>query len=86
MGIPCRRLSEDRSGFTSNFGRTRKEGRFRCGRAHPGLTFYASEEDGIRDVEAALTAKYAWCAGLGVRFPCSVDTIKAAYRRLVVRH
>ena len=22
MGIPCRRLSEDRSGFTSNFGRT----------------------------------------------------------------
>lgn len=62
----------------------RTEGRFRCGRAHPGLTFYASEEDGIRDVEAALTAKYAWCAKLGVRFPCSVDTIKAAYRRLAL--
>jgi hypothetical protein len=60
----------------------RKEGRYYCGRTHPGLTFYASEEDGIRDVEAALTAKYAWCAGLGVRFPCSVGTIKAAYRRL----
>src|SRR5690606_35276032 len=40
----------------------RAEGRFRCGRTHPGLTFYASEEDGIRDVEAALTAKHPWCA------------------------
>jgi hypothetical protein len=59
----------------------RVEGRFRCGPAHRGLTFYASEEDGIRDVEAALTAKHAWCAVLGVRFPCSVDSIKAAYRR-----
>lgn len=62
----------------------RAEGRFRCGRAHRGPTFYASEEDGIRDVEAALTAKHAWCAVLGVRFPCSVDTIKAAYRRLAM--
>jgi DnaJ-domain-containing protein 1 len=62
----------------------RTEGRFRCGRTHPGLTFYASEEDGVRDVEAALTAKYAWCAKLGVRFPCSVDSIKAAYRRLAM--
>jgi hypothetical protein len=62
----------------------RTEGRFRCGRTHPGLTFYASEEDGIRDVEAALTAKYAWCAELGVRFPCSADSIKAAYRRLAM--
>ena len=40
----------------------RTEGRFRCRHAHRDLTFYASEEDGIRDVEAALTAKYAWCA------------------------
>lgn len=62
----------------------RTEGRFRCGRTHHGLTFYASEEDGIRDVEAALTAKYAWCARLGVRFPCSVDSIKDAYRRLAM--
>jgi len=62
----------------------RTEGRFLCGRAHRGLTFYASEEDGIRDVEAALTAKYAWCAELGVRFPCSVDSVKAAYRRLAL--
>jgi hypothetical protein len=60
----------------------RAEGRFRCGRTHPGLTFYASPEDGIRDVEATLTAKYSWCARLGVRFPCSADSIKAAYRRL----
>ncbi|MHC5540834.1 DnaJ domain-containing protein, partial [Singulisphaera rosea] len=60
----------------------RKEGRFQSGRTHQWKTFYASEDDGIRDVEAALTAKYAWCAELGVRFPCSVDTIKAAYRRL----
>src|SRR5262249_51105578 len=58
----------------------RKEGRFRCRHGHRDLTFYASEEDGIRDAEAALTAKYAWCATLGVRFPCSADTIKAAYR------
>ena len=62
----------------------RTEGRFRCRHAHRDLIFYASEEDGIRDVEAALTAKYAWCATLGVRFPCSADSIKAAYRRLAM--
>ena len=62
----------------------RTEGRFRCRHAHRDLTFYASEEDGIRDVEAALTAKHAWCATLGVRFPCSADSIKAAYRRLTM--
>jgi hypothetical protein len=62
----------------------RTEGRFRSGRTHSGLTFYASEEAGIRDVEAALTAKYAWCAVLGVRFPCSMESIKAAYRRLAL--
>jgi hypothetical protein len=62
----------------------RNERRFRCRHAHRDLIFYASEEDGIRDVEAALTAKYAWCATLGVRFPCSAETIKTAYRRLAV--
>jgi DnaJ domain len=62
----------------------RNEGRFRCRHAHRELIFYASEDDGIRDVEAALTAKYAWCATLGVQFPCSADTIKAAYRRLAI--
>ena len=62
----------------------RREGRFRCRHAHRELTFYASEEDGIRDVEAALTGKYAWCATLGVRFPCTADSIKAAYRRLAI--
>ena len=62
----------------------RKEGRFQCGRMHAGLTLYASEDAGIRDVEAALTAKYTWCATLGVRFPCSTDEIKAAYRRLAL--
>jgi hypothetical protein len=62
----------------------RTEGRFRCRHGHRELTFYASEEAGIRDVEAELTAKYAWCATLGVRFPCSVGSIKAAYRRLAM--
>ena len=62
----------------------RKEGRFRCRHAHRDLIFYASEEDGIRHVEAALTAKYAWCATLGVRFPCSANSIKTAYRRLAM--
>jgi hypothetical protein len=62
----------------------RTEGRFHCRHAQRELTFYASEEDGIRDVEATLTAKYAWCATLGVRFPCSTDSIKAAYRRLAM--
>jgi hypothetical protein len=60
----------------------RTEGRFRCRHGHCDLTFYTSEEAGIRDVEEALTAKYAWCATLGVRFPCSSESIKAAYRRL----
>jgi hypothetical protein len=60
----------------------RKEGRFRAGRSHGGLTFYASEEAGIRDVEAALTARHAWCAVLGVRLPCSAADVRAAYRRL----
>ncbi len=62
----------------------RTEGRFHCRHAHRDLTFYASAEDGIRDVEAALTAKYDWCATLGVRFPCSADSIKTAYRRLAI--
>jgi hypothetical protein len=62
----------------------RTEGRFRCRHAHRDLIFYASEEDGIRDVEAALTAKYAWCATLGVRFPCSANSINTAYRRLAI--
>jgi DnaJ domain len=62
----------------------RQEGRFL--RRHGGrdLIFYASEQDGIRDVEAALTAKYAWCAVLGVQFPCSADSIKTGYRRLAM--
>ena len=59
-------------------------GRVHGRHAHRELTFYASEEDGIRDVEAALTGKYAWCATLGVRFPCSADSIKTAYRRLAI--
>jgi hypothetical protein len=62
----------------------RTEGRFRGRHAHRDLIFYASEEDGIRDVEAALTAKHAWCATLDVQFPCSTDSIKTAYRRLVM--
>ena len=57
----------------------RQEGRF----PHRGSYFYATEEAGIRDVHAALTARHAWCAALGVEFPCSAESIKAAYRRLV---
>lgn len=60
----------------------RAEGRFRCAGAHRGMTFYASEEDGLRDAETTLAAKHPWCDVLGVRFPCSAGSIKAAYRRL----
>ncbi|QEH38542.1 DnaJ domain protein [Aquisphaera giovannonii] len=56
----------------------RREGRF----PHRGAAFYSSEEAGIRDVHAALTSRHAWCAALGVKFPCSAASIKAAYRRL----
>lgn len=56
----------------------RREGKV----AYRGAFFYASEEDGIRDVHAALTSKHAWCASLGVKFPCSPQSVKAAYRRL----
>ncbi|WP_205678984.1 DnaJ domain-containing protein [Aquisphaera insulae] len=56
----------------------RREGRF----DHRGLSFYASEDAGIRGVHAELTARHGWCAALGVKFPCSVQSIKAAYRRL----
>lgn len=62
----------------------RTEGRFRCRHAQRELVFYASEEDGLRDVEAALTEKHGWCAVLGVRFPCTADSIKTAYRRLAM--
>lgn len=62
----------------------RTEGRFRCRHAQRELVFYASEEDGLRDVEAALTEKHPWCAVLGVRFPCTGDSIKTAYRRLAM--
>ena len=62
----------------------RNEGRFRRRHARRELFFYASEQDGIRDVEAALTAKYAWCTKLGVQFPCSAESIKVAYRRLAI--
>ncbi len=62
----------------------RTEGRFRCRHAQRELVFYASEEDGLRDVEAALTEKHGWCAVLGVRFPCTAESIKTAYRRLAM--
>lgn len=56
----------------------RREGRF----THRGSNFYATEEAGIQDVHAALTARHGWCAALGVTFPCSAASIKSAYRRL----
>src|SRR5204862_4650193 len=40
----------------------RTEGRFRGRHAHRALTFYASEEDGIRDDEADLTVMYDLCS------------------------
>ncbi len=76
-GTKTRTLAVDRVAL-------RQEGRFRCRHANRDLIFYASEEDGIRDVEATLTAKHAWCATLNVRFPCSADSIKTAYRRLAI--
>jgi len=60
----------------------KREGRYRHPRSHRAMFFYATEEDGIRDVEAAIGSALPWCATLGVRFPCSVDVVKAAYRRL----
>lgn len=62
----------------------RAEVRFRARHAYRELTFYASEDAGIRDVEAELTARHAWCATLGVHFPCSAEAIKAAFRRLAI--
>ncbi len=49
---------------------------------HRGAYFYASEDEGVRDVHATLTARHDWCAALGVKFPCSAESIKTAYRRL----
>lgn len=60
----------------------RREGRFQTGRTHGKTMFYASEDAAIRDVESELTAKHAWCGVLGLRIPCTVDDVKAAYRRL----
>ena len=62
----------------------RAGGRFRCAGAHRGMTFYATEQDATRDAEATLAANHPWCAELGVGFPCSVNAIKAAYRRLAM--
>jgi DnaJ-domain-containing protein 1 len=83
---------EDGDGAAADFPKTRtlaidremlrREGRFRHRLSHHDMYFYAREEDGIRDVEATLTSKHAWCATLGVQFPCSAETVKAAYRRL----
>ena len=60
----------------------RTEGRFRAGGNHGGRTFYAREDDALRDVHDTLTAKHPWCAVLGIRFPCSAETVRTAYRRL----
>jgi hypothetical protein len=56
----------------------RRQGRV----SHRGTNFYASEERGIQGVHADLTSRHAWCAMLDVGFPCSTESIKAAYRRL----
>jgi hypothetical protein len=60
----------------------RADGRFRSGPTHGNRTFYASEEAGLRDVAADLAARHPWCDALGVRLPCTLATVKAAYRRL----
>jgi hypothetical protein len=60
----------------------KREGRYRPRGSHHAMVFYATEEDGISDVAAALESLHPWCATLGVKFPCSVDSVKAAYRRL----
>ena len=60
----------------------KREGRCRHPRSHRDVFFYATEEDAIRDVENVLESVPAWCDILGVKFPCSVEDVKAAYRRL----
>jgi hypothetical protein len=60
----------------------KREGRYRDRRSYRDLYFYATEEDGIREVAAALESAHPWCATLGVNFPCSVVDVKAAYRQL----
>jgi hypothetical protein len=58
----------------------RREGRV----PHRGAHFHATEDDAVRDVHAARTARHAWCATLGVRFPCTAESIKVVYRRLAL--
>jgi hypothetical protein len=58
------------------------EGRHRHPRSSRVMFLYATEEAGIRDVQAMLGSMLSWCATLDVKFPCSVDAVKAAYRRL----
>jgi hypothetical protein len=60
----------------------RREGRFRHRISHRELFVYANEEDAIRDVEEGLTSRHTWCATLGVRFPCSAESVRSAYRQL----
>jgi hypothetical protein len=60
----------------------KREGRYRDRHSHHALYFYATAEDGIRDVAAALESANPWCATLGVNFPCSLVDVKAAYRHL----
>lgn len=55
----------------------RREGRV----LHRGTYYYASEEKGIQAVHAELTSRHSWCAVLDVSFPCTPESIKAAYRR-----
>ena len=58
----------------------RRDGRF----PHGGSYLYASEEIGLQSVYADLTARHAWCAALDIRFPCSTESIRSAYRRLAL--
>lgn len=49
---------------------------------HRGSFFYATEDAGIRDIHSSLTSKHPWCVTLGLKFPCSSESVKNAYRRL----
>ncbi|WP_337173685.1 hypothetical protein [Paludisphaera sp.] len=56
----------------------RREGRV----THHGTDFYVSEEKGVQGVHADLASRHPWSVVLDVGFPCSRESIKAAYRRL----
>lgn len=52
--------------------------------SHPwkSETFYATEEGAMRAAHELSMGAPSWCSTLGVQLPCSIDDVKAAYRKL----